>query len=361
MTAPASATSTAPAPAPNDPQPTVTRPTRATFTNVTAKGKPFAVHFNPVSLQIALSNTLDDKSNPQDKQKQQYVAKTSAKLTMDLIFDTTDTGSDVRKITGQVAALMSPKASGGKSGAPPTVLFEWGAFRFQGLIESYRETLDFFSYDGVPLRASVNLTLTQQDFVFSSDKELQRSSAVDVPSGNASQVAGQAGNSNAGRALAAANGLETMRFSTGPLSVDASVKLAGPVAFASGGGGAALTASAGLSAGASLGVSGGVAAGASLGGGASFGVRGPAFGGSASAGVSATEGAFAGLRVSTQPPGPALDPSRLLPTPEASAVVIGPQASFGIGGQARATGSASLGTDVGAGATAQARVRFDGG
>lgn len=48
------------------------------------------------------------------------------------------------------------------------VLFEWGSFKFQGLVESYKETIDFFAPTGVPLRASINLTLASQDKVFES-------------------------------------------------------------------------------------------------------------------------------------------------------------------------------------------------
>ena len=38
-----------------------------------------------------------------EPKKAQYVAQFSGKLTMDLQFDTTDTGSDVRTVTNQVA------------------------------------------------------------------------------------------------------------------------------------------------------------------------------------------------------------------------------------------------------------------
>src|SRR6185503_12150224 len=69
-------------------------PTRAMFTNVTRREPAFAVYFNPVTLQITLANTLEEKGSGQDKK--QYVSKSSAKLTMDLIFDSTDTGADVR-------------------------------------------------------------------------------------------------------------------------------------------------------------------------------------------------------------------------------------------------------------------------
>ena len=38
-----------------------------------------------------------------------------------------------------------------------------------GMVEQYKETLDFFAASGVPLRASVNLTLSSQDVVFESN------------------------------------------------------------------------------------------------------------------------------------------------------------------------------------------------
>ena len=46
------------------------------------------MHFNPASLQYTVSN----KEEGQGAKKKQYVSETSAKLTMDLVFDTTDTG-----------------------------------------------------------------------------------------------------------------------------------------------------------------------------------------------------------------------------------------------------------------------------
>jgi hypothetical protein len=366
MTAPATS---APA-ASGGEQFSVTQPRRATFKNVTTNGEPIEVHFNPVSLQLSLSNTIDSSSQ---QNQAQYVSKSSTKLTMDLVFDTTITGTDVRRDTGQIAAFMDPQGPDQAHRAPPTVLFEWGMFKFQGIVETYRETVDFFSHEGVPLRASVNLTIAAQTIVFNRDKPPKKDAAVNVPAprGNASQVAGAAGNPEAGRALAAANGLASMRFSTGPLTVDASVKLGAPVAFASGGvglqAGAGFGISGGVQAGGGFGISGGVQAGAGFGisGGATLGVSaaiaGPAFGGSASAGVPATMGAFAGLRITPSLAGPPLDPVRLLPRAQPQVVTVGPKASFGIGGQAIATGSASLGTDVGTRVTAQASVRFDGG
>src|ERR1017187_10127669 len=136
---------------------------KASFTPKTgADQTPFDAHFNPVSLQYSVSNTL--KEEGAGKTKKQYVTQGTGKLTMDLIFDNTDDGQDVRITTAKIAALMQPDpaSSGSKKQVPSIVLFEWGAYSFQGMMESYKETLDFFAPAGVPLRASVNITLVEQ-------------------------------------------------------------------------------------------------------------------------------------------------------------------------------------------------------
>ena len=75
---------------------------------------------------------------------------------------------DVRKLTGKVAYFITPKQEGDKF-VPPAVRFIWGSFQFDGIMESLEESLEFFSSDGRPLRASVTINLTQQkitEFVF---------------------------------------------------------------------------------------------------------------------------------------------------------------------------------------------------
>jgi hypothetical protein len=45
---------------------------------------------------------------------------------------------------------------------PPGVRFLWGSFIFDGLVDSLEESLEFFSPQGRPLRASMSLALSQQ-------------------------------------------------------------------------------------------------------------------------------------------------------------------------------------------------------
>lgn len=311
-----------------------TDPLRATFTPQSgpAAGQTIPVHFNPEKLQIDISNTLEDKG--QGKDKKQYVTKSSAKLAMELLFDSTGDGSDVRLETGRIAKLMEPGKQDGNQGAPPSVvLFEWGAFKFQGLIESYKETLDFFSSNGVPLRASVSVTLANQDKVFErlnkGDSTKRAEPLVQTLSAEGESltaVASRGGNPAAGRALAAANGLESMRLASGAIAVSASISLAPPIAFAS------ARASGGLSGGLSAGVSGGLSAGVS---------------GGFSAGVSAS--------------GPAvrLNLERLRRSSAPAALVAASAgASFQVGGQVASQGSGGLKADVGLSRRLQDRVQF---
>src|SRR3954447_5309772 len=73
---------------------------------MTEKGA-FAVQFNPTSLQFTIKNTLKEGSG---KSKKQYISQTSGQLSMELIFDSTHTGADVREQTLKVIDFMKPDA-----------------------------------------------------------------------------------------------------------------------------------------------------------------------------------------------------------------------------------------------------------
>ncbi len=319
---------------------------------------PIEVHFNPVSLQLQVSNELKDTGNAERKQ---YIAKTTTKLTMDLVFDSTDTGVDVTKTTRKLQAFLAPEMPPGKTQQtpPPLVLFSWGTLAFKGIAESYKETIDFFSANGVPLRSSLNLTLSRQDGVFDEAKNAPADAGgvdddlFDAPASNAAGLAMSAGVPGAARAVAAANGQASLRFGAGAgLTVGASIDLKPPVAFATGSAGLSLSAGAGLgiSGGAGIGVSGGAGIGVSGGIGVSAGAGVSTSAGIAGlAGLSATEGAFAGLRVSTSGPSTArIDSSRLIPKIASATVATDAGATFQVGGKASFAGAAGLRADVGA-------------
>ena len=116
------------------------------------------LQFNPESLDITLSNNFKESSGDSPTQ---LVDEASAQLSLELQFDTTDTGIDVREKTTKIANFLKPldttmAVERGDPLPPPKVVeFDWGAIAFQGYMDSYSETLEFFSHDGVPLRAKV--------------------------------------------------------------------------------------------------------------------------------------------------------------------------------------------------------------
>lgn len=164
--------------------------------------KAIDVQFNPTSLKVSMSNTLKENQRNANSRASQFVDKSSASLTVELIFDTTyidqatdqgagqsdntatsagdgessqgssanqiEQGSDVRNLTKKIAdAFIKPRAaSNNRKKAPQRCLFQWGSFEFIGLIESYDETLDFFSKEGRPLRATLSLKLKEDRFQF---------------------------------------------------------------------------------------------------------------------------------------------------------------------------------------------------
>jgi Contractile injection system tube protein/LysM domain len=128
------------------------------------------VQFNPESLKVSFANQVATPSGSGDQRgtpARQFVGAGTTKLALQLWFDVTNQqdGSravdDVRQLTRKIAFFITPKKDGDKL-VPPAVRFLWGSFQFDGIMESMEESLELFSSEGKPLRASVSLALTQQ-------------------------------------------------------------------------------------------------------------------------------------------------------------------------------------------------------
>ncbi|MBT9458556.1 MAG: hypothetical protein IV097_18185 [Burkholderiaceae bacterium] len=214
------------------------------------------VQFNPVSLQVEITNSASPQGG--SGATTQVATQSSAKMNLELLFDTSSSGEDVRNKTRPLrATVRAPDpSSGGGGGAsseagaafvPPHIVFQWGTFMFAGIADSYRETLDFFSADGVPLRAQVVLALKEQPNEFTAlerpnPRGAASANAFQVPSelqglSGAAGVASLGGDLRAARAIAGANGELSLRFGGGKtLSVEAGIQLREPVGFVAEGG-----------------------------------------------------------------------------------------------------------------------------
>jgi nucleoid-associated protein YgaU len=147
---------------------------------VSQPDQPVKLVYNPTELNFEKSVQLAEIAIPGlNAPLQQFVRGQAEKLTVELFFDTTDSGMgagavSVTKQTDLIYSLTRIEPSGH---APPTVSFAWGqavpgsslppgsgsqrANEFRGVVESVRQKFTLFSPDGVPLRATLNVTIRE--------------------------------------------------------------------------------------------------------------------------------------------------------------------------------------------------------
>ena len=141
------------------------------FTGEKEGGQRVEVQFNPESLKVTFANQIvEPKGGDQAAGNggRQFVGAGTTKLGLQLWFDVNamekDPVDDVRRLTQKVVYFMTPQPSDTDKNklAPPGVRFSWGSFVFDGMVDGMEETIEFFSPQGKPLRASITLTLSQQ-------------------------------------------------------------------------------------------------------------------------------------------------------------------------------------------------------
>jgi hypothetical protein len=144
------------------------------FTTEKPGGKRVTVQFNPESLKVNFANQIVQPSNAGDQNgtpARQFVGAGTTKLSLQLWFDVNAPlpegvakVDDVRRLTQDVAYFITPQETRDNPPkyVPPAVRFLWGSFQFEGMLDSLEETLELFSSEGKPLRASMTLSLSQQ-------------------------------------------------------------------------------------------------------------------------------------------------------------------------------------------------------
>jgi hypothetical protein len=214
------------------------------------------VQFNPESLKVSFANQLVQPSGAGDQRgtpARQFVGAGTTKLALTLWFDVTapqpegSQADDVRRLTQKVAYFITPKAPGDAAGqfVPPAVRFVWGSFQFDGLMDSLEESLEYFSPEGRPLRASTPIALSQQRITRFAFRDVPAAGGLGgggaggggVPATPGSQPMAQATEGQtaqsmadaAGRgadwqAIAAANGIENPRLIAPATLLDVGVR-----------------------------------------------------------------------------------------------------------------------------------------
>ncbi len=216
--------------------------TKATLIELTQKfeekpgAKPVTVQFNPDTLKVTFANqVVEPKGGDQSggNKGQQFVGAGTTKLALTLWFDVTamtqNPVDDVRLLTKEVIYFMTPQptAKDPKQFIPPAVRFSWGSFLFDGIVDGLEESLEFFSPEGRPLRASIGLSLSQKNILavkFGEAGAKEPKSKGDktlspAKSGDSIQsLAGDKGKNGGWQGIAAANGVEDpLRLKPGQL------------------------------------------------------------------------------------------------------------------------------------------------
>ncbi len=150
------------------------------------------VQFNPTEVTFAKGAQLAEIGIPGiDAPIQQFVRGQAEKLTLDLFFDTTENGMDaqatsVTMLTDQFYSLVKINP---KTHAPPVCQFAWNDPSFPGanlpanyaqqkrlsfrcIVENISQKFTLFSPQGIPLRATLTVTLREYKSLDQQLKEL---------------------------------------------------------------------------------------------------------------------------------------------------------------------------------------------
>jgi Contractile injection system tube protein/LysM domain len=126
--------------------------------------------FNPAKFSFKMANTWKPNETPgKNVPTQTFAGGQSGSFSLSLTFDTTDVGTTVTTHTNKLLKLMDVDTSLSSydatrnSGRPPWVTFNWGTniHTFKAIVSSLDIAFTYFSNEGLPLRATADMQLTQ--------------------------------------------------------------------------------------------------------------------------------------------------------------------------------------------------------
>jgi nucleoid-associated protein YgaU len=144
-------------------------PAKLTITNLTAN-KSIECKFNPKQFSLnKRAAWASDATKKKDVPKLSFGGGNPATMSIELFFDTTDTGDDVRtKYTDFLLSLLEidetkKDADGNPLHEPPNCRVTWGSvLSLIVAVESVDLTFTFFLGNGTPVRATARLGLKQK-------------------------------------------------------------------------------------------------------------------------------------------------------------------------------------------------------
>lgn len=133
------------------------------------------VMFNPTEYELETSNQFSDADVPGlQNPLSQFTGGNETSLSMDLFFDTFESGDDVRKHTIKIAGILDVDSD---LHAPPECRFVWGSLDFKGYLTSVKQRYTMFLESGVPVRATLSVSLVSSQTMKEQFQEIPRQSA----------------------------------------------------------------------------------------------------------------------------------------------------------------------------------------
>ena len=127
----------------------------------TVTGERITVMYNPEEFRLEQGNNFAEVGIPGlNSPPVQYVRGRARVLSMDLFFDTFETGEDIRRYTGAIVGLLDKLD---ETQAPPILLFSMGQFQFQCVLVEAGQRFTMFLRDGTPVRST--LAVKFQEYV----------------------------------------------------------------------------------------------------------------------------------------------------------------------------------------------------
>lgn len=121
------------------------------------KFKEIPLQFNPATYSVEENNAFSEKKLMGLKGVvNQFTGSKKSDLTLELMFDSTSTGRDVRSLIEPLYQIVNIDNT---LHAPAPCSFVWGTFSFDGVVSSFKKEFTFFFSHGTPARVKVSITL----------------------------------------------------------------------------------------------------------------------------------------------------------------------------------------------------------
>lgn len=154
------------------------RPLKA---DLSETGEVIEAMYNPNEFTIETRNQFQRSAIPGlPVPLTQFVSGQTQTISLSLFFDTYETAEDVRNHTGKVVNLLKINK---EIHAPPVCLFLWGGSiagdkaKFKGVIDSVSQKFTMFLDSGIPVRATLTVSISEFKTITEQLKELGLESA----------------------------------------------------------------------------------------------------------------------------------------------------------------------------------------